>query len=201
MNNLLPILLPATLPPPLARHIPHTSTFPLGCYSLLSAPSGSPCSGSEAFPMGKGLWIKSDMLVTLTLPSIYIQPRKPAGLRRAVWQQDSAGCLPAGEVTGSSAGLAHPWDRSMLSQSVVGRRATSCLATAAHRGRQSYTRSAHPINQGNSSCCQPSPKPSAKMVCRVAPHLGSSQPPGSLSLPSSLKAAVHMPLILQQWHQ
>lgn len=49
---------------------------------------------------------------------------------------------------------------------------------------------------------QPQTQRKAKeMVCRVAPHLGTSQPPGSLSLPSSLKAAVHVPLILQQWHQ
>ena len=38
-------------------------------------------------------------------------------------------------------------------------------------------------------------------VCRVAPHLGASQPPGSPSLPSSLQAAVHVPPILRQRHQ
>lgn len=170
VSQLLPTLLPPTSSskthPPHPAHLHHTRspTFLLGCCSLLPALSSSPCSGSEALLMGKGLWIESDALVTLilSLHSIYIQPRKTAGLRHAVWQQDSPGCLPAGEVTGSSAGLAHLWDWSMLLQSVVGRRAMSSLAMAAHRDRQSYTRSAHPINQGNSSCCQPSPKPSAK---------------------------------------
>lgn len=136
-------------------------------------------------------------------PSTFSQG-KAAGLRCAGWQQDSLGCLPTGEAAGSSAGLAHPWDWSVLSQSVVGRRAMSSLSTAAHRDRQSYIRSAHPCQPGKQFLLPTQSHTQHKaqgMVCRVAPHLGSSQPPGSLSLPSSLKAAVHVPLILQQWHQ
>lgn len=73
-SQLLPTLLPPTSPskarPSHPAHLYHSCspTFLPGCCGLLPAPSGSPCSSSEAFPMGKGLWIDSDTLVTLTLP-------------------------------------------------------------------------------------------------------------------------------------
>lgn len=74
-SQLLPTLLPPTSPseacPSHPAHLHHTCspTFLPGYCSLLLARSGSPCSGSEAFPMGKGMRIESDTLVTLTLPS------------------------------------------------------------------------------------------------------------------------------------
>lgn len=142
---------PAQLPAALLRCSRHRVALPT------SALKSSPWEGAQD---GVGYACHSDT----ALHGVSIQPRKAAGpwLLAAML----AGWLPAGELAGSSAGLAHPWD------------------------------------QGHGSCWQPSPKPSAKQtVCRVAPHLGASQLPGSLSLPSSLEAAVHVPLILQQWHQ
>lgn len=111
-----------------------------------------------------------------------------------------AGCLPAEEVTGSAAGLAHPWDRSMLSQEgnkLSGQgyhaqgQAIPCQDSSSHGPRKGLLLATRPRTQ----------RKAKETVCGVAPHLGASQPPGSLSLPSSLEAAVHVPLILQQWHQ
>lgn len=207
MSQLLPTLLPPTSsskahpPHPAHLHRTHSPTLLLGCYSLLPALGGSPCSGSEPLPQGRGLWVDVDIVVTLPLPSAPLRSGEGAGRSKARWlAAGRPGCLPAGEAAGSSAGSARPWDPSTLSQSVAGRRASA----AAHRDRQILHQVSSTSQPGKQLLLPTQPQTQHKAketVCGVAPHLGTSQPPGSLSLPSSLKAAVHVPLILQQWHQ
>lgn len=172
MSQLLPTLLPPTSsskahpPHPAHLHRTRSPTLLPGCCSLLPALGGFLCSGSEAFPHGKGLVGRGRYSChpATALRSLYIQAREPAGLRHAVWQRGSlAACL-------LERLLAAPLD-----QLTPGTRPLSCRVSQEGEQPQqptgtgrSYTRSAHPVNQGNSSCCQPNPKPSAKQRRRSA---------------------------------
>lgn len=97
---------------PQQAHLPVLT--PLGCSRHGAAP---PSFSSKPSPReGAGGWSQ------MRLSPCHRPPRhlysaeggcRSEARRLAAGQ---AGCLPAGEVTGSAAGLAHPWDRSMLSQ-------------------------------------------------------------------------------------
>lgn len=87
-------LLPVLLPHPPSRHTSPCSfpAAPLGCSRHGAAPPAS----APNLPRGKRLvaGVRCACHPDTALHGIYIQPRKAAGLRRAVWQRDRlAACL------------------------------------------------------------------------------------------------------------
>lgn len=86
------------------------STPPCSSPEMLQAPSGSSHFVSKAFPMGRGSrTVRYACHLDIALHGVSIQLRKAAG----PWLLAAglAGWLPAGELAGSSTGLAHPWDQ------------------------------------------------------------------------------------------
>lgn len=84
------------------------STPPCSSPEMLQTPSGSSHFVSKAFPM-EGDHNRYAHHSDTALHGVSIQLRKAAG----PWLLAAglAGWLPAGELAGSSAGLAHPWDQ------------------------------------------------------------------------------------------